>query len=223
MKKSVVLLVLIFVCLAQIVSAQNDESNFDEGSKALLFQFSGFSDLGANSYMGGIGGKYFLTPTMAVRGGLQFSSLKQEEPFNPAPGTTETGKDGELSASILGLSGAIELHLNARRISPFFGGGVAFRTASSKEKTVVTDPNPQTTIKNEFGYTELEFFALAGAEFFLYKKMISLSAEYQLGYAKRSFKDEEITTGNVTVTNKQGSLSALGITTSGMLTLAVYL
>jgi len=223
MKKLVVLLIVVLVCMVQIVSAQDNGDNFDAGSKALLFQFSGFSDLGANSYMGGIGGKYFLSPSMAVRGALQFASLKDEEPFNPTPGTNETGKDGKLSASIVGLAGGVEIHSNANRVSPYFGAGAAFRTASSEEKNVVTDPTPQTTVKNEFGYTELAVFAMIGAEFFLYKKMLSLAAEYQLGYAKRSYKDAEITTGNVTVTNKQGSASVLGITSSGMLTLAVYL
>lgn len=225
MKKYTVIFVLISVCLSQIVSAQNNDKNFDIGSAALLFQFSGFSNLGAGSYMGGIGGKYFLSPTMAARGGLQFAHYKDKNPYNPPANVTPipTGKDGEESATVLGVAGAIEIHANAKRVSPYLGAGAAFQTASSEEKNIVQDPTPQTTIKNDNGYTQLEFFILLGAEFFLYKQLISLSAEYQAGYSSTSYKDRKTTTGSTTVTIKQGSERGLGIVTSGMLTLAVYL
>ncbi len=221
MSKFLCLLVLVLV-LCSFAFGQ-EKPNFDAGSKALLFEWSGFSDLGANAYMGGIGGKYFISPLMGVRGALQFSHMKMTNPFNPVPGTNQTGKDGESTASLFGLAGAVEVHLSAQRVSPFFGGGISFQTTSTEEKDMVTDPNPQTTTKNANGYNEFAIFGLVGVEFFLYKQMISLAAEYDIGYAKRSYKDEEITSASTTVTYKQGSGSFYGIENSGMITLAVYL
>ena len=72
-----------------------------------------------------------------------------------------------------------------------------------------------------YGGTTLAFAALFGCEFFLVKNL-SLGAEYQLGYMKISFKDQERTIGNVTTTLKQGSYRAYGVTSSGMLALTFY-
>lgn len=202
--------------------SQDDNDNFDVGSKALLFQFSGFSDLNAGNFLGGIGGKFYMSPTMAVRVGLLFASDKRAIPFNPSPGTSETGKDGEEKATSFGANAAAEIHLGAKRVSPYVGAGIVFITRSTEDKNVVTDPTPQTTTKNAGGYTAIGFVGLVGAEFFLYKKMISLAAEYQLGYVKSSFKDREVTAASTTVTTKQGSISSLGIDSAGMLTLAIY-
>lgn len=215
--------VLVALSLFNLGYSQNDDDNFDAGSKALLFQFSGFSNLNANDYLGGIGGKYYLSPTMAARVGLQFARNKSDDPFNPPPGSTATGKDGESSTTTLGVNAAVEMHWGAKRVSPYVGAGIAFKTASSEDKDEVTDPTPQTTIKNDRGYTEIGIVVLLGAEFFLYKKMISLAAEYQLGYGKRSLKDREITSGSTTITIKRGSESSLGINSAGLLTLAIYL
>lgn len=202
---------------------KKDRRMFAEGSKDLLFEFDGFSDLGAGSYLDGFGAKYFLSQKMAIRGVLQIESRKESNPFNPPPGSGDTGKDGEEKFSRFGIAAAVEMHTGAKRVSPFWGGGIGFSSASSEEKLVSTDPDPQIVIKNENGYTEIAVFALLGAEFFLYKKLISLAAEYQLGYYNRSNKDEKVTSGNQTTTIKQGSDRLFGITNSGLLTLAVYL
>ncbi|MCK6621843.1 MAG: outer membrane beta-barrel protein [Calditrichaceae bacterium] len=223
MKKPVTMVcVLAVLFLFNLGYSQDNDDNFDVGSKALLFQFSGFSSLNADEYLGGIGGKFYMSPTMAVRAGLQFASDKETDPFNPTPNTTETGKDGEETATTLGINAAVEIHMGAKRVSPYVGVGILYRTRSTERKTKVTDPTPQTTIKNEDGYTEIGFAGLVGAEFFLYKKMISLAAEYQLGYGKRSFKDLEVTSASTTITIKQGSGSSLGINSAGVLTLAIY-
>ncbi|MFZ1082168.1 MAG: outer membrane beta-barrel protein, partial [Candidatus Kryptoniota bacterium] len=93
-----------------------------EGSKAFLFDFSGLSDLGANAYMGGIGGKYFLSNQVAVRAMLEFglhdSTAKETE-----------GANYTVDETMFGIEGAIEYHLPiSSRVSPYVGGGVYFTT-----------------------------------------------------------------------------------------------
>ncbi|MBN2367013.1 MAG: outer membrane beta-barrel protein [Calditrichaeota bacterium] len=215
----------IFISLALIFTvsglfAQEDTGYFKDGSKAVLFQFNAFSP---NSYNGGVGGKYFVSEEFAIRAGLIFANAKQTLPFQ---GTA--GVDGESSASQYGIFAAVEKHLTDSRISPYIGGGFMLVSTSTERETAEADPADQQTIKNsrggELGYqggSEFGFALLGGFEFFVIKNL-SLGAEYQLYYSKISRKDEEVTQGNVTVTFEQGSTTRMGLSSSGILTLAFY-
>ena len=218
--KITIMMVLLFFSLSW---AQNNKPFFERGSKALLFEFSGFDNLGANSFNGGIGGKYFIKPHMAIRGSLQFVTIDEDIPFQGTGGI-----DGNSQASRFGFSGALEIHVNTGRVNPYFGGGFGLSFTSTKSKTDEADPIDQITIKNnsdgEFGYfggTAFTIFGMVGVEIFVIENL-SLAAEYRLGFANISRKDEEITQGNTTVTTKQGSIQGFGIESSGVLTLAVY-
>jgi len=213
----------VLLIFSSLSFSQDDKPFFEKGSKALLFEFSGLDNLGANSFNGGIGGKYFLKSNLAIRAGLQFMNIKEDDPFQGTDGV-----DGEAQATRFGLSGALEVHLNATRVNPYFGAGLGLSLTSTESKSAEADPADQVTIKNdrdgEFGYyggTELMFFGMLGVEIFVFKNL-SVAAEYRLGFARESLKDEEATLGNTTVTTKQGSFSAFGIESSGVLTLAVY-
>ena len=67
----------------------------------------------------------------------------------------------------------------------------------------------------------MQAFGLFGFEFFL-TDAVSFSAEYRLGVARTSLKDQEVTTGATTTTTKQGSSSLVNIASSGLFTMAVY-
>jgi hypothetical protein len=218
-----ILVSLMVVLIPSLSLCQENKPFFEEKSKALLFEFSGFDNLSANSFNGGIGGKYFIKSNMAIRGGLQFVNINRDIPFQGTGGV-----DGEAQASQYGIFGAVEIHLATERVSPFFGGGLSLTFASTKSKTAEADPNDQEVTKNsssgEFGYyggSEITVFGLFGVELFVLKNL-SLAAEYRLGFSQISLKDEEVTHGNVTVTTKQGSIQAIGVASSGVLTLAVY-
>ncbi|HWP82494.1 MAG TPA: outer membrane beta-barrel protein [Bacteroidota bacterium] len=230
--KTFALMCLAVVLFALPARSQDVVPSIQASSKALLFSFSGFSFLSAGNFEGGIGGKYYLSETMAVRGGVQFASASQDVPANPATG--QTGTDGEISASRFGVAGAVELHLSKGRVRPYVGGGLGFSTTSTESKNaVVGNPPPsQTTTKNRqvgesiggVTYTAgsmLSIYGLAGVEFFLYKE-ISLAAEYRLGFSSISRPDQEVTSGTTTVTTKVGGSSAIGVNSAGVLTLAVY-
>ena len=202
---------------------QEEKTFIEKSSKAILFDFSGLDNLGANEFNGGIGGKYYIKSNWAVRAGLQYMNISEDIPFQGTGGI-----DGETQASQFGISAALEIHMTKKRISPYYGAGLNLIFASTESKSAEADPTDQVIIKNdrngEFGYdggTELTIFGLVGVEVFVFKSL-SLAAEYRLGFSHMSLKDEERTQGNTTVTFKQGSIQELGITSSGVLTLAVY-
>ena len=214
---------IMILLIGSLLYAQDDKSFFEKGSKAVLFEFSGFDNLGANSFNGGIGGKYFIKSNIAIRGGLQFMTIEEDIPFQ---GTG--GADGEAGATQFGFSAALEIHLNTTRVNPYFGAGLGLSFTSTESKTAEANPVDQETIKNNrdgefeyYGGTEFTLFGMFGVEIFVFKNL-SFAAEYRLGLSNISRKDEEVTQGNVTVTTKQGSIDQIGIESSGVLTLAVY-
>jgi opacity protein-like surface antigen len=219
----IILISTMLLIFSSLSFSQNDKSFFEEGSKALLFEFSGLDDIGADSFNGGIGGKYFLKSNLAIRGGVQFITINEDIPFQGTGGI-----DGEAHANRFGISAALEVHLNDTRVNPYWGGGLALSITSTESKSVEADPLDQVTVKNsrggEFGYfggTELTFFGMLGVEIFVFKNL-SFAAEYRLGFSSLSRKDEQSKLGDITVTTKQGSISGFGIESSGILTLAVY-
>jgi hypothetical protein len=215
--------ILILVFLVSATSAQKSQGYFQEGSKALLFEFRGLADLGAGSFNGGIGGKYFIDHKLAIRGSLQFMDLSESIPFDG-----DGGVDGKRKANRFGISGAVEFHFDTSRVNPYFGGGIGFAVTSTEYKSAAGDISDQITIKNdesgEFGYyggTEFTIFGLLGVEVFIIKNL-SLAAEYRLGYVSIARKDEEVIQGNTTVTNEQGSITAFGLESTGALILSFY-
>lgn len=228
MKKIITLFTLFLIASTASVSAQDDvRPDYANRRAALLFTFSGLANIGAGNFEGGIGGKYFLNPMMAVRAGLSFSTISETVPSQAA-----NGKEGKTSATGFGLNGAIEYHLASTRVSPYIGGGFGLSTTSTESKDPVNANQDQVTIKNNLGGetisgttynagTSISLYALLGAEFFIYREL-SLAAEYRLGFISTSRSDQERTVGNVTDKTKGGSISQFGVESQGFITLAFY-
>jgi hypothetical protein len=224
-------LVIASVCAIIPASTSFAASDFTPGnvagSKALLFSFSGLSVLGGGAFNGGIGGKYYLTEPLALRAGLQFLTASQSLPANPAVG--QPGTDGSRSATQIGINAAIEYHLAKARVSPFVGGGILFSSTSTDYKSPVAGTGATVETQNAragevidgttyTGGLSLGFAGLGGIEFFITQEL-SLSAEYQLGFAMKNRYAEKVVNGLET---KVGGTNTFGITASGLLTLAVY-
>jgi opacity protein-like surface antigen len=227
MFKKIALILVLFTCIS---FAQKDHDPFvGTGSKAVLFSFSGLSNLGANNFDGGAGIKFFLTPPMALRFGVQVNMSGTTTPA-PTTAANPVGIDGTTSNTSFGVEAALEYHLTTSRLTPYLGGGIGF-AMSSNERKPFAGPAPtgttlyQDTYKNEAGAgTTLNFFVLMGVEYFVVDQ-ISLAAEYRLGYNLLTPKDTEhsnSTPGFVTVTTKGTSSHSLYLNSTGVLTLAVY-
>ncbi len=222
----------VLVLTGSVCYGQDVVPDLSAGSNALLFTFNGLSVITAGNFDGGAGFKYFLSKSTALRAGFQLAKAGTEIPANPT--APQTGVDGSQSATTIGVSVALERHMGAGRVSPYFGGGVMFSTTRTEGKNapVGNPPAAQTTTTNRstgetingttyLGGRSTGVFGHFGVEFFL-KKEVSLAGEYRLGYTSTSRKDQEATTGLTATTTRVGSASLLGVASSGLLTLAIY-
>lgn len=169
------------------------------GTKALVFQFSGLSDLGLSGYQGGIGARYYFQDGMALRPGIDIgissSKDKTEDPELKNTGTT------------LGLSLAVEKHLaGAKSISPYIGAGAGFHYGKDKEEQGSAEATDKLTTVN--------VAALAGFEWG-FTESLSLGGEYSLGFATGSHKTEH-KANNTTVTTVDESGMMVGVSTASV-------
>jgi opacity protein-like surface antigen len=157
-----VLFLLIAIAFIDVTGAQGQPSKVAaEGNKAILFNFSGFN---ANTYMGGIGGKYFVSDGLGLRGMLMFGI------DNKTTNTPIQQTDNSLS---FGIGIGLEYHLpSVSGVSPYLGGGLSYATNST-----TSNPGSAKTTTNKFSLG-----ALGGFEYF-FTQNVSLGAEYQLGIA----------------------------------------
>ena len=236
MFKKIVLLMAFLVCTT---FAQKDNPFIYTGSKAVLFSFSGLSFLGADNFDGGAGFKFYLTPPMAIRIGVQVGMTGSTVPANPGVG--QTGIDGTTSQTSFGVEAALEFHVTTSRVSPYFGAGIGFGTSSNELKSVErgTGTLTQATLKDYNGTlpisglgipndginyragTSINIFALMGVEYFIVDA-VSLSGEYRLGYSSLSPSDQVVTVGTTSETTKGTSSHSFALNSTGILTLAVY-
>jgi opacity protein-like surface antigen len=236
MKARVMAGVLGVMMAVSFAFAQETTSSVAQGKWAGLFTFTGLQTLGAGAYNGGIGAKYFLSNNMAVRAGVQFAHSNVDVLWTPVPVPPNSAIDGYRSGTMFGISAAVEYHLLPTRVSPYIGGGVAFSSASTEDKTAVmgNPPNAQNqqitknigggeTVKGIYYNpgTTLNVGAIAGVEFFITKE-VSLSAEYLIGYSTLSPSDQEVTLGPTTTKTPSASSTSINISNAGTLSLAVY-
>src|ERR1035437_515925 len=199
MFKKIALILVLFTCISFAQKDKDHDPFMYSGSKAVLFSFSGLSNLGANNFDGGAGIKFFLTSPMALRFGVQVGMSGSTIPANPTTG--QTGMDRSTSQTSFGVEAALEFHLTTNRVSPYFGGGIGFGIASNELKSVEVGTGTlyQGTIKDLNGVgpngntyqagTMLNIFVLMGVEYFIVDA-VSLSGEYRLGYSMLSPSDE---------------------------------
>lgn len=227
---------IIILFLAIFANAQKVEQiNFKKASnKALLFSFSGLSNLNANTFNQGVGAKIYLNENSAFYAGLQLNYQKTTTPANPD--TNENAYDGQNTSFNLGINAGFEWHtLTAKRVSPYIGGGVMFSFGSSKQfdpnKWNKTNTGPiYRQIYETTGIFTFEIFGTGGVEFFITKE-ISLAAEYHLGYSYLSNGEDKVSYELVQGEDiyhpkghsyKKSSVSKFGFSTNGSLTLAIY-
>jgi opacity protein-like surface antigen len=169
------------------------------GTKALVFQFSGLSDLGLSGYQGGIGARYYFQDGMALRPGLDIG-ISSSKDKTEDPEVKDTG-------TLFGLSLAVEKHLaGAKSISPYLGAGVGFHYGQDKtEQGDFSETDKATTIS---------VAGLAGFEWG-FTESLSLGGEYSLGFATGSHKTER-KSNNTTVTTVDESGSVIGVGTASV-------
>jgi len=170
-----IILLLAAVTLFIFSNAESQTLNVaSQGQKAVLFNFAGLSNLALNSYdggtgmTGGIGGKYFISNGLALRGLLLFSVNDQ---------TTKTSPETTNNTFGFGIGAALEYHLPiSSHVSPYLGGGLLYATTTNTQKQFTEFK----TTTSGFGIA-----GMAGVEYF-FNQNISLTGEYQLGISSRT-------------------------------------
>jgi opacity protein-like surface antigen len=180
-----------------------------EGTFGLLFSFNGFSNISAGNFEGGIGVKYYLRKNLALRTGLQFGLSSEDYSAERAPSS-------ELSKKYIGLSCAIEYHLNKGRISPYFGGGFNYSSTFSKYES---ESDNKTNFSPD--YDILGFRAILGVEVFILEE-ISIAMEYQFSAIWKWQKDEENNFHGTVYKMDKTDYFDLGVSSAGVITLSFY-
>ena len=178
MKKIAIILIAVLV-LASMAFSEDATPKTKEGDKAWMFSFSGLGNLGAGSYMGGVGGKYYFQDNMALRAGLSFS-------------TTDI-PDVDKDPSSFGLNAGLQYDYSTNgAVVAYFGGNFMYSTS----KTQGSDKSD-----NTFGIG-----GLAGVEWFPYNN-ISLSAEYMLSFESTKSAATDKTTSTIMLGKSGASLN----------------
>lgn len=205
------------LCVVLASSAWAGEIDTAKGSKQLIFQFSGLTDLGVSGYtfrgaqgilsdvldgegmilsdldamVGGIGMRYYISDGTAIRPGLAFTYGKLTE-----NATEEGDRDTEGKLTGFGASVALEKHMgDMKSLSPFVGLLVGFHSDKLTEEGGTVD----FTYEDEFKLTSFEISALAGFEWG-FADHLTLGGEYMLGYSHGSVKVEQTFNGQTETT-----------------------
>jgi hypothetical protein len=208
MKKVLLVLGLLafVVTLASPVVAAPIETK--AGTKAMVFQFSGLSNLGLGTYNGGIGMRYYLSDGLALRPGVQFGvqSATQKK-------TDSLPKREEASAQI-GVNLALEKHFaSVKSISPYIGAQAGFTSVADVTKRYnfsTGDEIDETTDAR----ARIGLAALLGFEWG-FTESLTLGGEYALGFGTGAHK-VEVKTDGVKATTTDDTFFDLGFSTASV-------
>jgi hypothetical protein len=188
MKKFSFLLLLLFLTssLANYTSAEVTHQYRYRGQNGIIFAWNGSWHLGVGTFEGGIGYKHWISNQVALKSFLNFGK-SDETIVNEDDGYPPEYRLRESSFSL--LTGAEDHFWNRGRLSFLLGGGILFKTSSSKTDYIVNDPAPDEikevkSRKNTWGAQ-----STMGVEYF-FTKNLSLSGQYQIDFSleKESLK-----------------------------------
>jgi outer membrane protein W len=209
-KVTIVLLAVVFAASLGFAG----EPKTKMGDEALLFSFSGLSNLGVGNYGGGIGAKYYFQDDMAFRGSLGFnwsgSTQKDNAASNPGPDDKTTNMSFSLMPGIqsnIATNGSVVAYVGA---SAGF-----WWSSSTRENAGHVSGTKTVNTSTSFGIG-----GFAGFEWFAWDN-ISLGGEYNLMLNIGS-SSNEVTSGGTTTKTDGPSTMGLGFGSSGALTAAVY-
>ncbi len=234
MRRLFSIIAVIFLMVVFVFGQQQKEEKFaGMGSSAVLFSFSGLDNLNADTFNGGIGGKYYLSDNAAIVVGMQLNSISKTTPANPD--TDQVGLDGEYSKFDFGLSAGFEWHFKLTRVSPYVGAGMTFSLSSSENFAPMkwyknSTGNIIKVTEKISGVYSFGIFGIGGVEYFITKNF-SLSAEYHLCYDYNSGGTRTVTYSLIQGIDprypiedetENASTNFFGFTTGGALTIAIY-
>jgi opacity protein-like surface antigen len=216
MKKiTIVTIVLAAFLAAQMFGASQASAAKVEtakGTRALVFQFSGLSNLGAGAYKGGLGMRYYIQNGLALRPGLQvdFSAQKTKDTIH-----TPAWTDAKHNITGIGLDLAVEKHATGMgSLSPYIGAEVGVSMMNDKtEPSLPATISTGTLLKATEKGMKFGIGGLAGFEWG-FTEGVTLGAEYTLGLSFNTGKTEYTYQGAPVVTTGDTKGMSLGFGTA---------
>jgi opacity protein-like surface antigen len=217
--------VLCLICLLFVASmAQAAEVKTSAGTKAMVFRFSGLSSLGLSGYSSlpdlgdlevpvnvGAAVRYYISDGLAIRPGLDIGVASSSE--KGSGGYT----DDKTSASVIGVSAALEKHLpGPASVSPYMGAGFGFtmlKATLEPSRSLPTEPGEM--LKQTSKATVLGVFAMLGFEWG-FTESLTLGGEYRLGLDSASGSSEAERQNQPTVKGNEISGTRLGFSTASV-------
>ena len=222
MKKiSFLLLFLLFsILLVNSTQAETPQQYGHRGQDGIILAVRGSWDIGVGTIEGGIGYKYWISDRLAIKSFLTFGKTDTTIVYYNN-GHPPEQRFREKSFSLLT---GIENHFwNRGRLSFFYGGGILFKTSSSK-----IDYTPYDHLKEIKGVrSNKNIFGIQstlGVEYF-FNKRLSLSGQYQIDFSIEKGSQKYILVGEPEVTQPRKQKITtwnLGISTSALI-LTIYL
>lgn len=214
------MLLTVALAMATLYASAQESENSDfkptKGSFATELNFNPFrGNLSFNNVLNQIKGRYFVSPQLALRLGINVNVLDSTQNFGTPYGTQASFTNDKRTSTSFGLNFGIEKHFKGtKRLSPYIGIEAFWGTKSTKQES--SNNANTTTIKNawveyqyiqtqtppyyyatvsrtvENAYNKFGVTAVAGFDFYMAKNFF-LGYEFNLGYAKTDYKTPEIT------------------------------
>ncbi len=218
-------LFLLILCLTVILPKHSSAESLNQyrfpGQKGIIWAWNGSWDIGDGTFEGGIGYKHWIANRVALKS--FFTLAKTDETIvNEDDGYPPEYRLRENNFSI--LTGMEDHFWNRGRLSFLLGGGLLFKTSSSKTDYVVYDPQPDEIKGVKSNQNTLGIQSVLGVEYF-FTKNLSLSGQYQIDFSCEKISDKYIYWGEPAESQPQKQKTTtwnLGISTS-LLVLTVYL
>lgn len=224
MKRVILLLALLTVSVTATFGA-DPKPLTRPGDKALLFDLGGLANLAAGNYGGGLGFRYYIANSLALRLSFGFNTSTETttNPVSPLP-ANQMG-ESDLSNTAFTIAPAVTYTIaKYSAVAAYVGGMVSF--TSSKDTREGNSGGLGVGYDSGETYkesaTEWGVAGILGVEWWPWEN-ISFAGEYRLGYSHGS-SEAESTTPATTVTRDGPSTNGFGLgsANSGALTLSVY-
>lgn len=214
------LFLLLTTALVNSTQAETMQQYGYRGQDGIILVVRGSWDIGVGTIEGGVGYKYWISDRLAIKSFLTFGKTDTTIVYYDN-GYPPEQRVREKSFSL--LTGIEDHFWNRGRLSFFYGGGILFKTSSSKiDYTPYDHLNEIKGVrsnKNIFGIQ-----STLGVEYF-FTKRLSLSGQYQIDFSFEKESRKNILVGGPEVTEPRKEKITtwnLGISTSALI-LTIYL
>jgi hypothetical protein len=224
MRRIYFLILILFFTLLLVKSAQAEVSqNYGyRGQDGIILSVKGSWDIGVGTIEGGVGYKHWISDRLAIKSFLTFGKTDTTIVYYD-DGYPPEQRVRERSFSL--LAGAEDHLWKKGRLSFFYGGGILFKTSSSKINYTLDFPHlPPTEMEERSNKNIFGIQGTLGVEYF-FTKWLSLSGQYQTDFSfeRESRKNILVGESEVTTPIKQKITTwNVGVGTSALM-LTIYL